>query len=204
MVSKYKEVNGEIFREKLVSKIKSDDTLIKFSTELFVIIFRRYRIEPYYLEENNNEPDNQFSPESKDNIILKVIDGGKKGIPNNLKEILKTIFKFNINKYFKDEIGNKKDIRDIIKVLLGKDAFNDFKNSYENLKNIMLKKYDDIYNYNIKKQYCIAYYNVFLENFVKYSFEEKEYSSEIRDKLLEFLNDQETETPLKASIKIVF
>lgn len=203
IVSKYKEVNDEVFREKLLSKIKNDNTLIKFSTELFVIIFRRYRIEPYYLEENNNEPDNPFSPESKNDIILKVIDGGKKGMPNNLKEILKTIFKFNINQYFKDEIGNKKDIRDIIKVLLGKDAFNDFKNSYENLKNIMLKKYDDIYNYNIKEQYCIAYCNVFLENFVKYTFEEKEYSSEIRDKLLEFLNDQETETPLKASIKIV-
>ena len=203
VVSKYKEVNNEQFRAKLCSKIKSNDILIKFSTELFVVIFRRYRIEPYYLEENNNEPDNPFSPELKDNEILKEIDGGKKGMPKDLKEILKTIFKFNINQYFNDETRNKKDKRDFIKILLGEEAFNDFKNAYENLKNIMLKKIDDIYNYNIKEQYCIAYCNVFLENFVKYCFEEKEYSAGIRNNLLEFLNDKETETPLKNTIKIV-
>ena len=203
IVSKYKEVNNEQFRAKLCSKIKNNDILIKFSTELFVLIFRRYRIEPYYLEDNNNEPDNPFAPDNKDNELLKEIDGGKKGMPKDLKEILKTIFKFNINQYFKDEIRNKKDKRDLIRILLGKEAFNDFKNAYENLKNIMVKNTDDIYNYNIKEQYCIAYCNVFLENFVKYCFEEKEYSAEIRDNLLKFLNDKETETPLKNSIKIV-
>ena len=203
IVSKYKEVNDEQFRSQLCSKIKNNDTLIKFSTELFVLVFRRYRIEPYYLEENNNEPDNPFSLDFKDNLILKEIDGGKNGIPEDLKEILKTIFKFNIIQYFKDEIENKTDKRDIINILLGENAFNDFKNAYENLKNIMFKKFDDIYNYNIKEQYCISYCNVFLENFVKYCFEEIVYSSGIRNNLLEFLNDKENETPLKNSIKIV-
>ena len=206
IVSKYKEVNDEQFRAKLCSKIKNNEALIKFSTELFVLIFRRYRIEPYYLEENNNEPDNPFSIDLKENAILKEIDGGKFGIPKDLKEILKTIFKFNINQYFKDEIvalKNKNDKRDIIEILLGENAFNDFKNAYDNLKNIMFKKVDEIYNYNIKEQYCIAYCNVFLENFVKYCFEEKEYSSGIRDNLLAFLNDKENETSLKNSIKIV-
>ena len=203
VVSKYKEVNDEKFRAKLCSKIKNDETLIKFSTELFVLIFRRYRIEPYHLEENKDEPDNPFSPEYKDNEILKEIDGGKDGMSKDLKEILKTIFKFNINQYFKDEIGNKTDKRDIIRILLGKEAFNDFKNAYENLKNILLKRIDDIYNYNIKEQYCIAYLNIFLENFTKYCFEEKIYAAEIREDLLNFLNDKETETPLKNSIKTV-
>ena len=203
IVSKYKEVNDEQFRAKLISKIKINDGLIKFSTELFALIFKRYRIEPYYLEENCNEDDNPFSIELKDNAILKEIDGGKNGIPKDLKEILKTIFKFNIIQYFKDEMENKKDIKDIIEILLGENAFNDFKNSYENLKNIMFKKVDDIYNYNIKEQYCIAYCNVFLENFVKYCFEEKEYSAGIRNKLLEFINEKGNETALKDSIKIV-
>ena len=203
IVSKYKEVNNDNFRAKLCSKIKNNEVLIKFSTELFVLIFRRYRIEPYYLEDNNNEPENPFGPEYKDNEILKEIDGGKNGMTKYLKEILKTIFKFNIIQYFKDEIGNIKDKREIINILLGKNAFNDFRNAYENLKNITLRKFDDIYNYNIKEQYCIAYCNVFLENFVKYCFKEELYSTSIRNDLINFLNDEETQTPLKNSMKIV-
>ena len=106
----------------------------------------------------------------------------------------------------KNEKENKKDkydIRDEIEILVGYHSFNDFKNAYETLKNIMFKKIDDIYNVNIKEQYCISYCNFYLENFVKYCFEEKEYSAGIRNNLLEFLNDKETETPLKNSIKIV-
>ena len=147
IVSKYKEVNNEKFRANLCSIIKNNEILIKYSSELFVLIIKRYNFEPYCLEENNDDPDNPFTYELKDNVILKEIDGGKEGIPKELKEVLKTIFKFNINKYFDDGLKNEKenkkdkyDIRDEIEVLLGYHSFNDFKNAYETLKNIMFKK----------------------------------------------------------------
>jgi hypothetical protein len=40
---------------------------------------------------------------------------------------------------------------DEIEILLCYHSFNDFKNAYETLKNIMFKKKDDIYNVNIKE-----------------------------------------------------
>ncbi len=56
---------------------------------------------------------------------------------------------------------------------------------------------------NIKEQYCITYCNIHSENFVKYCFEEKEYSSGIRNYFFNFLNDPETQTNLKNTIKII-
>ena len=205
IVSKYKEVNDDGFRSKLCLLVKDNEILIKYSTELFVIIFKRYNIDPYCLEENTEVPNNPFSSKLREDPILKAIDGGKEGIPKELKEILKTVFKFNITKYFEDEIERTEtiDIKDKIIVLLGENSFSDFKNAYENLKNLTFKKKDDIYNANIKEQYCITYCNLYLENFVKYCFEEKEYTSGIRNDLLQFLNDEETQTTLKNTLKIV-
>ena len=80
---------------------------------------------------------NPFTKKFKDNILLKTIDGGKNGILKELKEILKIIFKFNINKYFKEEMEinkinpNDKDKRGEINILLEGNAFLDFKNAYE-------------------------------------------------------------------------
>jgi hypothetical protein len=103
----------------------------------------------------------------------------------------------------KEEKINENDKRDEIRILLEKNAFSDFKNAYENLKNLIFKKKNFFSNENIKEQYCITYCNIYLENFVKYCFEEKEYSSGIRNDFLNFLNDPETQTNLKNTIKII-
>ena len=152
---------------------------------------------------------NPFTKKFKDNILLKTIDGGKNGILKELKEILKTIFKFNINKYFKEEMEinkinpNDKDKRGEINILLEGNAFLDFKNAYETLKSIMFNTKNEIYNKNIKEQYCIVYCNIYLENFVKFCFTEKEYSGRIRNDFIQFLNDPESQNQLKGTLKII-
>ena len=66
------------------------------------------------------------------------IDTGKLKIGNGVTTWENLDYVTNLT-LISNEIGNSKDERDIIQVLLGEDAFNDFKNAYENLKNIMLK-----------------------------------------------------------------
>ncbi len=107
---------------------------------MFVLIFKRYNLAPYCLDDF----DNAYSNNLKDDVLLKEIDGGKNGIPKELKEILKSIFKLNINKYFENEMKVRKisenDKKDEIRILLEENDFSDFQNSYENLKNLILKK----------------------------------------------------------------
>ena len=111
---------------------------------MFVLIFKRYNLEPYCLDDNNDDFDNPFNNNLKDDVLLKEIDCVKNGIPKELKEILKSIFKLNINKYFENEMKVRKisenDKRDEISILLEENDFSDFQNSYENLKNLILKK----------------------------------------------------------------
>ena len=149
IVSKYKEVNNDEFRSKLCELIKKNKDLLTYSTEFFVLIFKKYNIRPYYLDENNEEDLNPFTFKQKDNLILKAIDGGEKGISKELKEILKIIFKFIINKYFEEEKkekekmeinninSNEKDKRGEISILIEGNAFNDFRNAYNNLKTML-------------------------------------------------------------------
>ena len=67
----------------------------------------------------------------------------------------------------------------------------------------MLNHKKEMFNKNIKEQYCIVYCNIYLENFVKFCFTEKEYSSGIRNDFFNFLNDPESQTDLKNTFKIV-
>ena len=209
IVSKYKEVNNDDFRSQLCNLIKNNKNLLKSSTEFFVLIFKKYNIRPYFLDENNDDDLNPFTFKQKDNIILKTIDGGEKGMSNELKEILKIIFKFIINKYFEEELEinninpKENDKRGEISVLIEGNAFIDFKNAYENLKSIMFNPKNEMYNKNIKEQYCIVYCNIYLENFVKFCFTEKEYSAGIRNDFFNFLNNPQTQTDLKKTMKIV-
>ena len=107
IVSKYKEVNDDIYRSKLCSIIIKNRNLLKYSTEFFVHIFNKYNIEPSFIDEENNDQSNPFTKYLKDNVILKEING-EKDIPIELKIVLRTIFKFNIIKYF-EEINDDND-----------------------------------------------------------------------------------------------
>ena len=67
----------------------------------------------------------------------------------------------------------------------------------------MFNTKNEIYNKNIKEQYCIVYCNIYLENFVKFCFTEKEYSGRIRNDFIQFLNDPESQNQLKGTLKII-
>ena len=208
IVSKYKEINNENFRANLCKKIKENDYLLQNSTEFFVLIFKKYNITPDYLELNNNDDNNPFNFELKDNVLLKEINCENE-MPLQLKNILKTIFKFNVDKYFQSELQdidrNKSEDeikREELEKLIGDEPFNYFNLAYETLKNIIYHNVDEIYNKNIKEQYCIVYCNYYLENLVKFIFTETTYSSTMKTKFLEFLSKDPTD--LKETIRMVF
>ena len=130
-------------------------------------------------------------------------------MPLQLKNILKTIFKFNVDKYFQSELQdidrNKSEDeikREELEKLIGDEPFNYFNLAYETLKNIIYHNVDEIYNKNIKEQYCIVYCNYYLENLVKFIFTETTYSSTMKTKFLEFLSKDPTD--LKETIRMVF
>ena len=174
IVSKYKEVNNEKFRAKLCNIIIKNKNLLKFSTQLFVIIFKKYKIKPSFLEENNDEQLNPFSKYLKDNAILKEINGEGKEMSIELKDILRRIFKFKIEKYFlvlKSKINSDKNneddrIKKEIEELIGKDSFECFKNAYENLTKIILNDSKEIYNKKIKEKYSIVYCHIYFQTFI--------------------------------------
>jgi len=218
IVSKYKEVNNDDYRSQLCNIIIKNKNLLKHSTEFFVQIFNKYDIQPSFLDEDNEDESNPFIGNLKDNPILKEINGDK-DIPIELKIVLRTIFKFNIIKYFEenndndydddddddDDSSNEDNQRKQIKLLIGENSFKYFKNAYKTLKNKMYDNINEIYNINIKEQYCIAYCNVYLENFINLCFNLsiKEYTSVIRNTFFDYLMNQENKTKLKDTFKIV-
>ncbi len=209
IVSKYKEIRDEQFRANLCQIIKRNENLLKNATEFFVLIFNRFFVTPNHLEPNNDDSNNPFTFNNRENILLKEINCNDNPMPIQLKNILRTIFKFNINDYYqtyiddieKSNYNNDEKKREELEILIGEDSFSYFNYAYQTLRNIIYNNFDEIYNKNIKEQFCIVYCNVYLENLVKYIIKENTYSSTMRTKFLEFLNIDPT--PLKSTIKMI-
>ena len=209
IVSKYKEIRDEEFRADLCKIIKNNENLLKNATEFFVLVFNRFFVTPNHLEPNNDEPNNPFTFVNRNNILLQEINCNNNQMPIQLKIILRTIFKFNINDYFetyineieKSDQNNDEKKRAELDILIGENSFSYFNYAYQTLRNIQYNNIDEIYNKNIKEQFCIVYCNVYLENLVKFIIKENTYSSAMRTRFLEFLNVDII--PLKNTMKMI-
>ena len=95
-----------------------------------------------------------------------------------------------LNKSFENE---EKKIKEEMNLFLGEEALNYFKNAYDTLIEIKKSKEEDIPNKNIKEIFCIVYWNVFLENFVKYVVSQVTPVSQCRTEKIIFLNDGNSE-----------
>ena len=209
LISKYKEVTDIKYREVLCEYVLEDINLIKISNEFFNLIFGKFLFIPSPLDPEDEDDQNPFYKNSSEKMIILLNKINDKISKKNkiLSENLKYIFKFYILKDFQDKFENSNNkieqeekIRNEIEIYLGEDSLKNFKNAYSTLMEIRSSQNLEIQNKNIKEIFCIAFCNIFLEYFVKYSMIHTLLCSEQRVSIINFLKEGETE--IKKSFKL--
>ena len=202
LISKYKEITDIKCREILCDIVLGDNNLIKISNEFIIHILDGFSFTPESLDFENYSSDNPFSNEVENNKNYSLLKKIEEKVDNKiLTENLKYIFKFKIFHYYEEL--NKQIEKDEEKVkveinnYLGDQSFIYFKNAYHSLVEIRKVK-NKIKNKNIKKLFCIAFCNFYLEKFVYYISEQKNLVSACRNEIIKFFleGDIEVKKPL--------
>jgi len=209
LISKYKEITNLDCREKLcdiiLNKNNNNNNLLKFSNEFFIYILDLFDFTPESLK-YDDDIYNPFSKSVKKNKNYSLLNKINENFFLILSENFKYIFKYKICQYYNNELDKsdksdeEKKIKNEINIYLGEDSQLYFKNCHKTLISIQ-KGYDDqIVNKNIQKIYCIVFSNIFLENFVKYSIEQKTLVSKRKNEITKFLMEENDE--IKKTFKL--
>jgi hypothetical protein len=155
--NKYKQVNNDNYREKIIELILKDNKLIKNSKTFFYLFFRRFNLYP-----NEREDKDFLSFVNKNNKILNLIN--EKCVNNIiLEEILLSVFDdFNLF-YFNNLKHKNKEEKINYHYLINDLSFSYFTKSFEFINNNSKNKLGFFYS--------ISYIKIYLYNFVEICYD---------------------------------